>query len=221
MTETPLLHRGPVIFLLLLAPFLLNDFSNIHVDSFPVWLAIDYVATKALPLAFLAYLLVKRVVIPADLGLKMPGKADFIVYTLALTAGGLILDQVGWRLLDTILPNTRMGSIPLDTDSAWYLFDLYAGLALVALVEEVVFRGLFYTLLRRIIPSIPVVFLLCSLVFGLIHWSLGLAAIVSTAIIGALFLLVMWRTGSVLPAVIAHFVVNYVDFSGMNPLGIS
>jgi membrane protease YdiL (CAAX protease family) len=221
MKATPLLHRGPVIFLLLLAPFLLNDFSNIYVESFPVWLSIDYVVTKLLPLTFLGYLLVKKVIIPEDMGLKMPGKADFVVYTLVLTAGGLLLDQIGWRLLDTMLPNTRMGSIPLDTDSSWYVFDLYVGLALVALVEEIVFRGLFYTLLRRVIPSLPVVFLLCSLVFGLIHWSLGLAAIVSTALIGALFLLVMWRTGSVLPAIIAHFVVNYVDFSGMNPLGIS
>jgi uncharacterized protein len=207
------LHRGPVIFLLLLAPFLLNDFSNIYVDSFPVWLSIDYLVTKVLPLAFLGYLLVKKVIIPTDLGLKMPGKVDFVVYTLVLTAGGLLLDQVGWRLLDDVLPDTQIGSIPFDRASPWFVFDLYVGLALVALVEEIVFRGLFYTLLRRVIPSIPVVFILCSLVFGLIHWSLGLAAIASTALIGALFLLVMWRTGSVLPAIIAHFVVNYVGFS--------
>jgi len=53
------------------------------------------------------------------------------------------------------------------------------------------------------------------LAFGLIHWSLGLSAIVHTAIIGNVFMVCVWKTGSVLPTIIAHFWVNYVAFSGV------
>ena len=54
-----------------------------------------------------------------------------------------------------------------------------------------------------------------SFAFGLIHWSLGLSAVIHTAIIGAVFMACMWKTRSVLPTVVAHFCVNYVAFSGI------
>ena len=85
----------------------------------------------------------------------------------------------------------------------------------MALVEEVIFRGLYFTLLSRYFPSRSVVFAISALAFGLIHWSLGLSAIVHTAMIGAAFMICIWKTGSVLPTIFAHFFVNYVAFSGV------
>jgi hypothetical protein len=40
------------------------------------------------------------------------------------------------------------------------------------------------------------------------------ATIVNTALIGAVFMLSVWRTGSALPASVAHFEVDYLDFTG-------
>jgi len=93
--------------------------------------------------------------------------------------------------------------------------DLYVGLALVGLVEEVIFRGLYFTVLSAHLGSRAAVFLVCAFAFGLIHWSLGVSAIAHTAIIGAVFMICVSRTGSVLPTIVAHFFVNYVAFSGV------
>lgn len=52
----------------LTAPFLLNDFANIYVADYRLWLAIDYVAVKAFPLGFISYLLRTKKLSCADLG---------------------------------------------------------------------------------------------------------------------------------------------------------
>lgn len=70
-------------------------------------------------------------------------------------------------------------------------------------------------LLSRSLRRTAVVFVLASAVFGLIHWSLGISAVLHTALVGALFMSCMWWTGSVWPTVLAHFLVNYAAFSGI------
>jgi hypothetical protein len=131
---------------------------------------------------------------------------------------GIALDQVGWRFFERILPNTRLGGMPRIPVPWVDKFDLFFGLLCVGILEEVIFRGLAFSYFRKYSRSTAFVFFATSVIFGLIHWSLGIHAIVNTAIIGAVFMVVMWRTGSVVPTIIAHFFVNYVAFSGMIPL---
>ena len=128
---------------------------------------------------------------------------------------GILLDQFGSRFFAVLLPDTRLGGMPTITNPLLDQIDLYLGLALVAVVEEVIFRGLYFTVLSRHIPSRLAVLTVSAVTFGLIHWSLGLSAIVNSAIIGAVFMICIWRTGSVLPTIVAHFFVNYVAFSGL------
>ena len=54
-----------------------------------------------------------------------------------------------------------------------------------------------------------------ALTLGPIHWSFEVSAITHTAIIGAVFMICVSRTGSILPATVAHFFVNYPAFSGV------
>ena len=202
---------------LLAAPFFLNDFANIFIDDYRVWLTIDYLFVKALPLVLIIYLLQTKKVALADLGLKMPKVSQLAFWTIVTVFLGTAIDQVGWRFFEKILPDTKLGGMPRIPVPWLDKFDLYFGLLCVGIFEEVIFRGLAYRTFRKYSRSTAFVFFISSLIFGLIHWSMGLHAIVNTAIIGAVFMVVMWRTGSVVPTIIAHFFVNYVSFSGMIP----
>jgi len=204
-------------FSIFVAPFILNDFANIYIYSFKTWLVIDYLFVKVFPLFLIVYLLRTRRIVLADLGLKMIAPPQLVLWTIAMALLGIVFDQVGWRFFENVLPRTKLGGIPRIPILWLNRFDLYFGLICVGIFEEVIFRGLAFTVFRALVKSTTTLFFITALLFGFIHWSLGLHAIMNTAIIGALFMVVMWRTGSVVPTIIAHFIVNYVSFSGVIP----
>jgi hypothetical protein len=123
-----------------------------------------------------------------------------------------VLDQYAYDCL-AWLPSWKLGGYPGEPGSWLYTFDLWFGLTLVAVTEEFVFRGLAWNALRPRL-GLAATYLATSLAFGLIHWSLGLPAIISTALIGAAFMVCVQKTGSILPTLVAHFVVNLVYFWG-------
>lgn len=209
------LRQDAIVIGVLTLPFLLNDFANILVKDYRVWLAIDYVFVKAFPSAVILYLLRTRRLSYQDFGIRRLPFGRFIVWTVSMTVVGIVLDQFGSRFFARLLPDTRLGGMPPITDPLVNQIDLYLGLALVGILEEVIFRGLYFSVLSRYFASKVTVFTVSALTFGLIHWSLGLSAIAHTAIIGAVFMTCVWKTGSVLPTVVAHFLVNYVAFSGI------
>jgi len=205
------------LFALFVAPFILNDFANIFIENFRVWLAIDYLSVKAFPLVLIVHLLRTKKIALSDLGLKMIAPSQLVLWTIVMAVIGTAIDQVGWRFFENVLPSTKLGGIPRIPTPWLDRVDLYFGLICVGIFEEVIFRGLAFKVFRALVKSTTTLFLITALLFGFIHWSLGLHAIVNTAIIGAVFMVVMWRTGSVVPTIISHFIVNYVSFSGMIP----
>ena len=56
------LRQDAVIIGVLTLPFLLNDFANIFVGDYRVWLLVDYALVKALPLGVILYLLRVRTI---------------------------------------------------------------------------------------------------------------------------------------------------------------
>ncbi|WP_319778022.1 type II CAAX endopeptidase family protein [Maridesulfovibrio sp.] len=209
-----MINNKTAILILAALPFYLNDFNNIFIKHELLWLAIDYGA-KILPLAFLFYLLKKEILSWADLGLVALPFKQLILWTIGITALGLCLDEPGFALWSKLLPAMRLGSIPIGTDSPLYTLDMTIGLALVAISEEIIFRGLAFTALRKRKQSIPKIFLISAIIFGLIHWSQGPTAIIATAITGSGLMVCMYCTGSIYPTIIAHYVINYLSFSGL------
>ena len=95
-------------------------------------------------------------------------------------------------------------------------------------MEEVVFRGIIGANLMRICPEerkIPYVVILPSVVFGLIHainmasganlW-ITLFQIVFAITSGMLMQAVMLRTGSIVPGIILHTLIDFTSFLTMN-----
>lgn len=213
MSETS--RRPWALFALLTLPFLANDLANIWVRDFPTWLLIDYAGVKALPLATIAICLSRGLLTRDDLAMRPMPPGRFLVHFLVLAAMGTALDQCAYGPLTDLIPGTRLGSIPFDDSGLLYWYDLTAGLVLVALVEELVFRGLALRAVRGLGLSKGAQLAATGLVFGCIHWSSGVPAVIVTGLIGTLFMLSVMRTGSVWPPMAAHFVVNFVDFSGI------
>ena len=118
------------------------------------------------------------------------------------------------------LNDLALGGMPVIGSPAWHWIDLPVGLLLVGIVEELVFRGCMYTCLRTFTESSSAIVAISSVAFGLIHWSLGLHAVLITSLIGAVFMIAYLQTRALPPLMLAHFVINFIDFAGVVPRSI-
>lgn len=210
-------RRHLVAFALLAAPFYLNDFAGIFIRDWRTWLAIDYVAVKLFPLAAIAWLVASRRMTPADFGLVPQPAAAFLGAFAAATIVGTLIDQNAYALLAGLPGYRALGAMPEIRSDFWNRFDLGIGLLLVGIVEELVFRAYACTVISRYTTRSAAIIAASSVAFGLIHWSLGLNAVLVTAVIGAVYMAIYLRTRSIAALALAHFLVNYIDFANVIP----
>jgi uncharacterized protein len=200
-------------FCLLVFPFLVNDFANIYVRDARLWLAIDYAFVKGLPLAVLWFLVRKGIFTWKELGLTaMPWK-PFLVWSAILGAAGVALERMASRLAWLIVPYPALGRFPSIEDPRLYALDLTVGMFGVGFVEEIIFRGTAYASLRNLFRSSCPPVLVSSVLFALIHWSLGPAALVSTGIMGVFFMLAYLRVKNLWPLIVSHALIDFLLFS--------
>ena len=209
-----------IILALLTIPFYLNDFSSIFVKDWRIWLLIDYVGVKVFPLLVVMWLLTRKMMAPVDFGLTKQSISSFVVLFVVVTMFGIVVDQNGYLILDSFPGYAPLGSMPTISSHTWNWVDLTLGLLLVGIVEELVFRGYMYTFLFRLTQDRFKIVVISSVLFGLIHWSLGLHGVIVTSIIGAIFMYAYMRTLMLPPIMLAHFAVNFLDFSGVLPKSI-
>lgn len=205
-----LLPRGDVAALALAyLPFFLNDIANIFVSDPVGWLAVDY-GSRVAALACVFALVRQGRVTPEALGLKRPAWLPLLVWTVGLTALSMLIDQQGDRVFALLLPRLKLGGYP-KIEGWLHWLDLGFGLALVSVSEELVSRGLFCAWLRdRLRPA--AFYPVSMLLFGAAHWSLGTWSMLGAAAIGGLFMLCLRRTGSLWPALVAHYLVDLAAF---------
>lgn len=201
---------------LLVSPFLLNDFPLIYAKTYIQWILIDY-AVRILIIAAIIYLVKKKNVSLSEFGLVRINLKQFFKWSLILSFVGIVIDQVGWRFFDSILPKTKLMSYPTTGNALLNAIDLTFGLCLVSISEELVFRGYFYTVARNYTKKFFIITAFSSVVFGAIHWSLGLHAVIVSAIWGVLPMIALLKTGSVIPALFAHYATDFVSFSHIIP----
>lgn len=206
-----------LVFVALASPFYLNDFANIFVKDWRLWLSIDYVGVKLLPIAIAAWLIGSKRMRPEQLGLRSQSLLSFLVVFLATALVGTLIDQNAYRLIAALPGYPALGSMPEIGSPAWNWFDLTVGLLMVGVVEELVFRGYLHTFLSRFTRSSSAIVAISSVAFGLIHWSLGLHTVLITSVIGAVFMIAYLSTRTLLPIMLAHFAVNFIDFAGVIP----
>lgn len=134
--------------------------------------------------------------------------------------GYMILTVVFVMLMPSNAQNAIGGDLEerLKFVDAMPLNDLRLTLALlipVAIHEELVFRALLLPLLRRATGSWVVAVGVSAVVFGSLHISQGMFAIVQITGLGIIFSLIFIRSRSLLAVVIAHFLFDFLQFQLM------
>ncbi len=202
---------------LLTMPFYLNDFTSIYIKNWRWWLFIDYVGVKFFPFLIAFWLIYSKKMRASEFGLKMQSMLSFLVIFLILALVGTTIDQNGYQLIAELPGYPPLGGMPAITSPVWNWVDLTLGLLMVGICEELVFRGFMHTFIGRYTENLYILVLISSVAFGLIHWSLGLHAVIVTSIIGAIFMIAFVRTRSLPAIMLAHFIINFIDFAGVIP----
>lgn len=203
--------------ILLAGPFYLNDFSSIYVEDWRWWLLIDYVGVKLLPFAGVLWLLLSKKMRPAEFGLTTQALPLFLVTFLSVALVGTVIDQNGYVLIENLPGYAALGGMPAIANPTWDWIDLTFGLLMVGICEELVFRGYMHALLSRYLQRPVLIVAISSVAFGLIHWSLGLHAVLVTSIIGAVFMTAYQLTRALPAIMLAHFMINFIDFANVIP----
>ena len=89
----------------------------------------------------------------------------------------------------------------------WYsLVSLTAGIC-----EEIVGRGCILFLLQSIFPELGFLFagIISCVLFALMHAYQGILGIIKTGIVGGFFVLLYYVTGSLIPGMILHFLLDF------------
>jgi len=209
-----------LILILLAVPFYLNDFANIYIKDWRIWLLIDYISVKLFPLIVVAWLIINKKVEASEFGLRSQSLLSCVVVFLIVTFIGTLIDQNAYKLIEKLPGYSPLGSMPAIKNTLWDWVDLTFGLLMVGIFEELIFRGFMSTYLRFYTQNHLAIILISSIAFGFIHWSGGLHAVLVTSIIGAVFMLAYLKTHSLPAIMLAHFAVNFIDYAGLIPKAI-
>eukprot|EP00828_Plagiopyla_frontata_P002713 TRINITY_DN10554_c0_g1_i2.p3 TRINITY_DN10554_c0_g1~~TRINITY_DN10554_c0_g1_i2.p3 ORF type:complete len:230 (+),score=77.84 TRINITY_DN10554_c0_g1_i2:317-1006(+) len=203
--------RKSTVLILAYLPYYLNDFINMCVTDYVAWVWLDY-AQRLLVLAILYVAFRRGDVTNTDLGLVRLPLKRLLAWTTVTAAAAMAYLCLSEFVLAPYFPKGALGSVPFDTDSPLFLFDLTAGLALVGFSEELVCRGLTLSALRTKL-SVPALYAVSALLFSLMHWSLSTHTLVDAFIYGLIFVPATLATGSIWPTTAVHFLVNFVLYT--------
>jgi len=209
-----------IVLLLLVLPFYLNDFANIFVSDWRVWLFIDYTAVKLFPFLVILWLIWQRKISAIELGLSVPAAVPFLAVFLAISLIGVFLDQNGYPILSNAPGYSSLGGMPKIESFLWRGIDLIPGLLLVGVFEELIFRGYLYMFISKYTRQPVVIVCLSAAAFGLIHWSGGFHQVIVTAVTGAVFMMFYIRTRSLPAIMLGHFAVNFIAAASFIPKSI-
>jgi membrane protease YdiL (CAAX protease family) len=148
---------------------------------------------------------------PASLGLAWPSgpyvtiSTWFVVYVAVILAASVVVMRRRVRRGRTLPGLARIRAmVPGPTGWGW----AFAAFTSASIVEELVYRGLLVAAGLSLGLSATVCLILVSAAFGLAHLYQGPVAVVLTGLLGFVLGDVLVLTGSLLLAVVLHFLVD-------------
>lgn len=166
----------------------------------------------------LVWLLYRRPI--ENLGFRMPG-SDFHSTTLILSGLFLFLYMADslqsiWELRNE--PGSSKDLLEMAPFMPTEKDDLptYVIMSMSAAVfEEIVFRGFLVTFFTAIFKDIPGAttwaLLAPAIIFSIAHYYQGAKAVFKIAVLSFLFGMIYWYSGSLIPVIILHFIVDLVS----------
>ena len=208
--RNPAFRCDAALVVLAALPFFLNDFLFLRTTTGLGWLAADY-GSKLLALAIVFALPALRRALAGTRPIRRP---LWRAAALALLVAAFVtVADYFFRVVAPIEVEAMvLFKYPKISSPVLYWTDITYGLALTAVSEELIFRGLFARLLARHCASETVLIAASAVFFALIHWSHGLTAMVVAFVAGAALMALYRRTDSLLPPMAAHYLINLWDF---------
>ena len=196
-----------VAYLALVAVFVLSDVTDLMAFDFSVWVGLDYCVRCGI-LLLIFWLVARRVFSIEEIGFVGTRMDILLVHGVALAAASLVFELFVMLSLKGVLPS-GLGTVPVPASSFWPGIDRYVGLPLLVVSEEVVFRGIALTVLRKAgLNSVGIVLISAGL-FVLSYWTHSLRAILAMGVLGIFFMVSTMRTRNVIPAMVAHYLVMW------------
>jgi uncharacterized protein len=140
------------------------------------------------------------------LGLVGAPAGQAVAWTLGVVAAGIL-----WMVAARSLPTRETSLLRFMLPRSGAEKVAFAGVSLSAgICEEIVFRGFLIPALEVILGSLPVAVIVSSLVFGLVHAYQGPLGVLRTGTLGLFLAIPFVVTGSLVPSMAAHFIINIV-----------
>lgn len=130
-----------------------------------------------------------------------------IAYAIGLMLGNKIHSTYPNALNQTFNYSSRISAVGVYRFLAALYFALTAGL-----VEEYFFRGLTKKIVSKYTKSNTVFVIVSSLLFGWVHWSAGLNAVVGTTVVGIFLASFYLWTKDLRPIMLSHFLFDFFYF---------
>jgi len=204
------MRLSPVLwFAAALVPMLASQLVRLQQTDPTAWIAWDYAGRLGALAVLFAVPAARSVAFRFD-------KLQIEWWEVAAWTIGLILADHyagAWirQILNDAVPASVYGHYP-ETQGALRTFDVVLGLALVAWHEEIVFRRCARDVFARWFGDGTAMIVATSLLFGAYHWWGGLGTVAEAMLMGGLLMLFYRRAGALWPAVLAHYLVDIVDF---------
>lgn len=220
------IKKSLLLFALVAWPYYLNDFylipltgaARMSAGRMELLWTLDVLFFCLIPLTTL-YILHRRPATADAIApvITMLRKAPPASHWLGAVAMAILVNAIITNGLEPwLLTNHNLcrlcGSYPFPPAAPWHLITIvYAALS-AGMLEEVIFRGLSLTLLRRHIKNAAAVILLSCTAFALVHWCQGSAKLAATFLVSLYPAYYVSRTGNLWPAILFHIIVDVLAF---------
>jgi membrane protease YdiL (CAAX protease family) len=138
---------------------------------------------------------------PIEMAPWLVGSAMLAMALLLGTLNALLY----WLIGNDVMTDLRL-HLDLIRSDAWLLAALATGVG-APLMEELTFRGFLQSALAQRLGFWPAA-LVTTVAWTLLHWGYSAAGLAEVFLIGLFFSWLLWRTGSLWPALICHAVYN-------------
>jgi hypothetical protein len=113
--------------------------------------------------------------------------------------------------LISMTPLVELSAGYQEANAAFYgstfALELLSSALFTPILEELVFRGIIFSRLRRELPPLPAV-VLSALIFAVVHWNI--VQFLYAMLLGLVLALLMERTGHLYAAVLGHITANLI-----------
>lgn len=196
---------------LMILPFYLNDFLyRAFQTHFFAFMAVAY-ATDVIAIAIALAALKWRRATREEFYLELPPRSVLTVGSLFLCAVGVLIDRSLGPALRPLFESYIYFEFPSYPNPVLRWVDLIIGISLVAVAEELVFRGLLLSQLQKHFSRASAGLISIALFAGF-HWGSGIHSVINSAVYSILPTIFVLRYRSIYPLIAAHFVTDFVAF---------